>query len=210
MEAALSRFRCFDCHCTDLDDAPELQGNEMSLHQLSFARGDWSEEVVERKPSLASKPREELKAMMKTFAERGAQGVPILLFDEFSGVLCPGMYQLDEQLQTLQFLPEDTADSCPYGTPVQTAQVDQVLEVHQSTEAIHHVEPGAWKELSEEERSRLLVLVYQIEAPDRLAAIDCRKVCFLEVDCESSRMFATCIRILRRYFRETQQSLREI
>ena len=64
--------------------------------------------------------------MMRLFAERGIQGVSVQLFDEFSGDLSPGSYQIDEKLRFIQFLTEDTCDSHAYSGPSQIAQIDKV------------------------------------------------------------------------------------
>ncbi|CAK9026926.1 Uncharacterized protein SCF082_LOCUS17713 [Durusdinium trenchii] len=202
-----SHLQCWAC-CGDMEDeAPDLQvPGQLLPKKMSFARGHrstWAmDERIETKPSAR---RQELKETMKLFATRGMQGVPVQLFDESSGSLHAGTYQIDDRLRSIHILPEDTADSSAYSRPSHTVMFSQILDVGTGKEVMSHVEPGAWTELSPLERDRLLVLVYNIETPESLSAVDCRKVFFLETDTESSKIFALCVRILRHYIEDIKQ-----
>eukprot|EP00435_Cladocopium_sp_Y103_P026325 s3304_g6.t1 len=142
---------------------------------------------------------------MKLFAARGMQGVNVQLFDECGGTALEGSYQIDDRLRIINIVSEDTKDHIAFSSRSHCINIDQILDVVVSNEAIHHIEPGAWSRLSVPERERLVVLVYNSEGPESLTAVDCRKVCFLEADQESAKTFTMCIRILQRYFEDAKR-----
>lgn len=150
--------------------------------------------------------RQQLREMMKVFARRGMQGVPIHLADEFSGALVPASYHIDERLQSISFSAEESQTLRFSGSPSHSSKIEQIVEIVQAEEASPHLELGAWDQLSDMERRRLLVLTYSIEPPGSIEPLEHRKVCFLEASEDASKNFVICIRILRRYFHDLRVS----
>ncbi|CAE7606299.1 unnamed protein product [Symbiodinium natans] len=217
-----TKIQCWSCQCGDSEDPVEqkvpVTAMEFRFHHFPDARerrysessqGGTSElasETHQNKLSPRELQRQELKQLMRKFATRGMDGVPIQLFDELSGSVRPGMYQIDDLLEYIRLAPEETADSAPYAGPEHIAYICQVVAVASGEECAVHVESGAWNQLTSADQARLLVLVYHTQPHGSLPSVDCRKVCFLESDAASCQMFAMCVRILRRYMEDARQS----
>eukprot|EP00930_Biecheleria_cincta_P089440 TRINITY_DN78747_c0_g1_i1.p1 TRINITY_DN78747_c0_g1~~TRINITY_DN78747_c0_g1_i1.p1 ORF type:complete len:249 (+),score=53.32 TRINITY_DN78747_c0_g1_i1:53-799(+) len=235
IDQLFAKFRCWACQGGDEDvqkelrvpsDRPVRQQLQVttalsSMEGSATLEGMASEAMEERSsperpPSQASprtpllSPREherqQLRELMKGFASRGMQGVPIHLVDEISGELIPASYRIDERLQCISFVAEESPTLRFSGSPSHSSTIEQVVEVVQADEASPHLELAAWGQLTEMERQRLLVLTYSIEPPASIEPLERRKVCFLEASEEESRHFATCMRILRRYFQDVRAS----
>lgn len=157
-------------------------------------------------PSPRQQERQRLRDLMKVFAQRGMQGVPIHLADEVSGALVPASYHIDERLQSISFSAEESPTVRLSGSASHSSNIEQIVEIVQAQDASPHLELGAWDQLSDMERRRLLVLTYSIEPPGSIEPLEHRKVCFLEATEDESKNFVICIRILRRYFHDLRES----
>ncbi|CAE7775159.1 unnamed protein product [Symbiodinium pilosum] len=212
-----NKFQCWSCQCGDMDDPVEQKVSVTAMEfrfqhfpgakerrdsESSLGASELASETGKSKLSPREHQRHELKQLMRRFATRGMDSVSIQLFDELSGATSQGTYQVDDLLESIRFMPEDTADSSPYAGPEHSVNIGQVVAVASGAECAAYVESGAWGQLTAADQARLLVLVYHTQPHGSLPSVDCRKVCFMEDDEASGQMFAICVRILRRYMEE--------
>lgn len=161
-------------------------------------------------PSPRDQERVRLRELMKSFVNRGMKGVACELVDEITGSLRPCTYLIDERLQRLTFEPDatDLADGPPL--PGHDVHFALVIEVLRPEDGEDRFPEAALNELSEEQRKRLVMLVYSTDpgttdpltAPVNLDSSAVDKVCFLETTPVDRQRFLTCVRILRRYMEE--------
>eukprot|EP00747_Dinoflagellata_sp_TGD_P168267 gnl/TRDRNA2_/TRDRNA2_194241_c0_seq1.p1 gnl/TRDRNA2_/TRDRNA2_194241_c0~~gnl/TRDRNA2_/TRDRNA2_194241_c0_seq1.p1 ORF type:complete len:240 (+),score=39.66 gnl/TRDRNA2_/TRDRNA2_194241_c0_seq1:87-806(+) len=154
--------------------------------------------------------RARLREVMKSFVNRGQQGVPIELVDETLGSVKRGTYHIDERLQKI-ILKEEGADppgiggctgdnEClPDGSGRSSAHVvmlSRLIDVLRPEDGDTSFPPGAMMELSEDQKKRLVMVQYSTEAQDKC------QVLFLEATPVDRQRFLMCVRILRRYMEE--------
>eukprot|EP00933_Yihiella_yeosuensis_P052523 TRINITY_DN50619_c0_g1_i1.p1 TRINITY_DN50619_c0_g1~~TRINITY_DN50619_c0_g1_i1.p1 ORF type:complete len:244 (-),score=49.85 TRINITY_DN50619_c0_g1_i1:125-856(-) len=154
---------------------------------------------------LREQERDRLRKLMKDFANRGMQGVPVKILNEGSESLEDGLYRIDDRLTGITFM-NDLSPNRSGGGSSHTVLVEQVVEVSYAQDVALHLATGSWESLSKSEQQRLLVLSYSIDPPGSPPPLETRKVLFLEKDEADAKMFLTCVRILRRYFKDVKMA----
>jgi len=145
--------------------------------------------------SPRNQERARLRELMKSFVNRGMKGVSCQVVDEATGALRPRTYIIDERLQRVSFQPDSSDASVNEQSfashNVHFAQVNEVLRPEDGEDRFP---PEALAAMSEDQRKRLVMLVYSVGEPDP----EC-KVIFLEASFADRQRFLTCVRILRQY-----------